>query len=160
MGHTKKVGTAGRFGSRYGRGIRKRIVKVETRQKTLVACPSCGFKKIKREAAGLYLCGKCGVKFTGGAYEAETLTGKTIKKMVAQKSFAATELQDLQKESSYADIEKAVEKAMDAGIGEEISIEPVEAKTKRKVKTKKPKVKEKLEANLEKDLEEAEEGKE
>ena len=28
MGHTKKVSTAGRYGARYGTGIRKRIIKI------------------------------------------------------------------------------------------------------------------------------------
>jgi large subunit ribosomal protein L37Ae len=116
MGDTKKVGVAGRFGSRYGRGIRKRVIKVEEKQKNLSACPFCGFKKIKRIAAGLFECNKCEAKFTGGAYQTETLGGVTIRKMVAQKSFAATALEEIQKESSYADIEKEVEKALEAEI--------------------------------------------
>ena len=54
MGNTKKVRTAGRFGSRYGVGIRKRLLKVEDKQEKNYACPFCGFKKVKRKAAGLY----------------------------------------------------------------------------------------------------------
>lgn len=132
MGNTKKVGVAGRFGSRYGRGIRKRLIKVEEKQKDLSPCPKCGFKKIKRIAAGLYACNKCGSKFTGGAYETETLGGTTIRKMVAQKSFAAAALEEVQKESSYADIEREVEKALDTG--EESSIQEKKKSKKTKVK--------------------------
>lgn len=114
---TKKVGTTGRFGSRYGVGIRKRIVKVEDKQKNLGACPHCEFERIKRQAAGLYSCTKCCAKFTGGAYQVETLSGKAIKKMVIQKSFVIDTLEDIKvKESSFADIEKEVEKVLEEPI--------------------------------------------
>ena len=137
MGNTKKVGVAGRFGSRYGRGIRKRVIKVEEKQKNLAACPSCGFKKIKRVAAGMFLCKKCGAKFTGGAYQTETLAGATIRKMVAQKAFAATALEELQKESSFADIEREVEKALDSSQEIEEIVEQVDKASKTKVKKEK-----------------------
>ena len=137
MGNTKKVGVTGRFGSRYGRGIRKRVIKVEEKQKNLSACPNCGFKKIKRIAAGLFVCKKCGAKFTGGAYQTETLAGITIRKMVAQKSFAAAALEELQKESSYADIEREVEKALDSEQEVEEIAEQAGKASKTKVKKEK-----------------------
>lgn len=114
MGNTKKVGTSGRFGSRYGVGIKKRIVKVEENQKKLVNCSFCGFDKVKRIAAGLFICKKCGKKFTGGAYQIETLIGKSVKKAVSQKSFSIEEskLVELQQKSSYSDIEEEVTKAV------------------------------------------------
>lgn len=87
MGTTKKVRSAGRFGSRYGVGIRKRLLKVEDKQNLPHECPYCGFDKVKRQAAGLYNCSKCKAKFTGGAYLPATLTGSLVKKMVSQKSF-------------------------------------------------------------------------
>ncbi len=121
MGSTKKVGSTGRFKGRYGVGIKKRVLKVENKAKELGACSFCGFDKIKRVAAGLFVCRKCGAKFTGGAYEAQTLVGKAVNKMVSQKSF----LQDApvlikvseEKESSYSDIEKEVEEALNEGKG-------------------------------------------
>jgi len=114
MKKTKKVKSTGRYGSRYGVGIRKRVAKVEERQNIVATCPFCKFKRIKRKAAGLFECKKCGAKFTGGAYESETLIGKTIKKMVSQKSFV-TDVDELLKEtekSSYSDIEDEVSKSM------------------------------------------------
>ncbi|MBS3061820.1 MAG: 50S ribosomal protein L37ae [Candidatus Diapherotrites archaeon] len=87
MSSTKKVKSAGRFGSRYGVGIRKRLLKVEQRQHEDSECPSCGYKKIRREAAGIFDCKKCGGRFTGGAYFPQTLTGRIVAKMVSQKSF-------------------------------------------------------------------------
>ena len=111
MGNTKKVRSTGRFGPRYGVGIKKRMLKVEDKQKNLSACPFCGFKKLKRNAAGLFECVKCDAKFTGGAYVVETLAGKSIKKMVTQKSFVASQkIEDVKEDSSYSDIEKEVAK--------------------------------------------------
>tara|TARA_Y100000310_G_C20676235_1_gene813229 strand:- start:205 stop:465 length:261 start_codon:yes stop_codon:yes gene_type:complete len=72
MAHTKKVGSAGRFGARYGRKIRKKVIKVEELQKAKHACPFC--KKegcVKRVAAGIWICKKCNTKFAGKAYTPE-----------------------------------------------------------------------------------------
>jgi len=89
MGNTKKVRKAGRLGSRYGVGIRKRLLKIEDKQQKNYICPLCGFKKVKRKAAGIFTCGKCHAKFAGGAYLPTTLPGTIIKKTVAQKGFAS-----------------------------------------------------------------------
>ncbi len=89
MGKTKKVSKTGRLGSRYGVGIRKRLLKTEAKQQKRYACPFCGFKRVKRKAAGLYVCKKCNAKFAGGAYLPQTLPGTIIKKTVAQKSFSS-----------------------------------------------------------------------
>ena len=88
MGHTKKVSTAGRYGARYGTGIRKRIIKIEKKQKVKEACPKCGFRKLKRISSGIFICRKCENKFAGGAYFPNTLTGGIVGKMIAQKSFS------------------------------------------------------------------------
>ena len=67
---TKKVGIAGRFGSRYGRRIRERIKKIESsyRKKTY-ECPSCHKMSLKRESYGIWVCKSCGKKIAGGAYK-------------------------------------------------------------------------------------------
>jgi len=67
---TKKVGTAGRFGARYGRRIRNKVKKVEEKQKQKQKCPNCGLIRAKRVSLGIYLCNKCGSKFSGRAYTA------------------------------------------------------------------------------------------
>ncbi|MDD5253868.1 MAG: 50S ribosomal protein L37ae [Candidatus Nanoarchaeia archaeon] len=66
---TKKVGSTGRFGVRYGRKIRKRVLDIEVRQKQKQTCPYCKKKQVKRLAAGIFHCKKCNSKFTGNAYE-------------------------------------------------------------------------------------------
>jgi large subunit ribosomal protein L37Ae len=136
MGNTVKVGTSGRFSSRYGVGVRKRVVAVENKMNLDIACPFCGFSKTKREAAGLFDCKKCGAKFTGGAYEPQTLVGKTINKMVSQKQFlAGAEELVKAKESSFSDIEREVEKSLTGDVVEE---EP-RVKEKKGKKSKKAK---------------------
>ena len=87
MSSTQKVKSAGRFGSRYGIGIRRRVIKVEEKQHQQGVCPQCGFTRVNRKASGIFSCKKCGIVFTGGAYYPQTLTGSIVAKMVNQKSF-------------------------------------------------------------------------
>ncbi|MFA6268249.1 MAG: 50S ribosomal protein L37ae [archaeon] len=113
MGNTKKVGMTGRYHARYGVGIKKRVLAVAKKMNKNDPCPFCGFSKVTRPAPGLFLCKKCDAKFTGGAYEPQTLIGKTIKKMITQKQFlAGAEVLAKAQESSFSDIEREVEKAL------------------------------------------------
>ena len=67
--HTKKVGPAGRFGSRYGLKIRKRIAEIEAIQRKRHICPRCKKKSLRREAPGIWVCKNCGFKIAGYAYK-------------------------------------------------------------------------------------------
>jgi len=118
MGKTKKVKSTGRLGSRYGVGIRKKLLKVEGKQQRNYKCPFCGFKKVKRKAAGLFACRKCHAKFAGGAYLPVTLPGSIIKKTVAQKGFASKG--------------KKLEKEIEQALPEEPRAEKPEAKAENK----------------------------
>lgn len=68
MPRTKKIGSAGRFGSRYGRTIRQKVANIEKKQKAPKKCPYCNAKKVKRLSFGIWQCKKCKNKFTGKAY--------------------------------------------------------------------------------------------
>ena len=68
---TKKIGSAGRFGSRYGKKIRTKIADVERRQRTKHRCPACRRLTLQRIASGIYRCKKCLKKFAGRAYTPE-----------------------------------------------------------------------------------------
>lgn len=69
MTKTKKVGSAGRFGARYGLKIRKNIIAIEQIQKQKQKCPFCLKFDVKRLATGIWLCRHCNTKFAGKAYE-------------------------------------------------------------------------------------------
>ncbi len=74
---TKKVGSTGRFGPRYGSQLKKRFLKVETDMNMTHKCPSCASPKVKRKSVGIWHCKKCGLSFAGGAWIPVTPSGRT-----------------------------------------------------------------------------------
>ncbi len=104
MPDTKKVLHTGRFGSRYGRGIRTRVLKVEIEQRKKHECPFCEKPKIKRIAGGLFECRSCSAKFTGGAFTPTTMTGRIVSRTIRQKQFGLFE-------SEHESIKKQTEMA-------------------------------------------------
>jgi large subunit ribosomal protein L37Ae len=79
--------SAGRFGPRYGRFIRKRVVEVEEISRATHACPSCDQVAVRRKGTGIWECRKCGYKFAGGAYVPQTPTFR-----IAQRSIEKPQL--------------------------------------------------------------------
>ncbi len=71
------LGSARRFGARYGRKTKLKFFKVEAEQRKLHKCPYCSKVAVKRVAVGIWQCRKCNTKFTGNAY---SLTKKVITK--------------------------------------------------------------------------------
>ena len=65
----KKTRSAGRFGARYGKTIRKRVVEIENAQRKKQMCPYCRRPGAKRLSMAIFECKKCGSKFTGKAYK-------------------------------------------------------------------------------------------
>ena len=114
MGSTKKLGAAARFGARYGLSVKRRWLKVHVPEKSKHNCPNCSLPKIKRLDSGIYLCKKCNLKFAGGTFLPETLTGSLIKKMVEQKQFmplVAELLEATEKVKGYVAIETEAKKS-------------------------------------------------
>lgn len=68
MGGTKKIGSSGRFGVRYGLKLRKQVKDIESLSRGKQKCPYCNKFMVKRLSAGIYECGKCKSKFAGRAY--------------------------------------------------------------------------------------------
>ncbi len=69
MSGTKKVGITGRFGPRYGLRIRRRVKKIEEKQKSKHECPYCHkHNALIRLSSGIWECKKCKKKFTGKSY--------------------------------------------------------------------------------------------
>ena len=65
---TKKVGSSGKFGARYGRKTRQKFAAIDKKLKQWHKCPYCNKKKVKRVSIGIWQCRSCEVKFTGKAY--------------------------------------------------------------------------------------------
>ena len=107
MAGTQKVSSTGRFGSRYGVGIRRKLLKVEPIQTQKHTCPSCGSASVKRKSRGIFECRKCEHTFVGGAYLPQTLAGGIISKMVTQKMFVPEFIGQLAKDDETPAVEAA-----------------------------------------------------
>ncbi len=65
---SKKTKSAGRFGARYGKRTRDRLVKVESKQRVKQQSPFHPKGIAKRLAAGIWKCSKTGKVFADNAY--------------------------------------------------------------------------------------------
>ncbi|MAH03845.1 50S ribosomal protein L37ae [Candidatus Pacearchaeota archaeon] len=65
---SKKSKSAGRFGSRYGKTVRARLVNVETKQRVKQKCPFCEKLGVKRLSKGIWKCSRCNKKFASNTY--------------------------------------------------------------------------------------------
>ena len=77
---TKKVGTTGRYGPRYGTKAKKVVAAIEKVQKKAHSCPYCERPALKRISAGIWTCRKCKVKFAGAAYFPTSPVGEAASK--------------------------------------------------------------------------------
>jgi len=66
---TKKVGLTGRYGARYGKSVKRKILDVEKGKRKERVCPHCLKSGLKRMASGIWFCKKCGLKLAGKAYK-------------------------------------------------------------------------------------------
>ncbi|MDI6883838.1 MAG: 50S ribosomal protein L37ae [Hadesarchaea archaeon] len=73
MPRTKKVGSTGRLGPRYGTKVRKQVLEVERKLRRSYTCPSCRADKVRRVGGSIWQCRRCGVKFAGAAYSPSVL---------------------------------------------------------------------------------------
>lgn len=64
----KKTKAAGRFGARYGKKVRAKLSKVESKQRKKQACIFCGKLGVKRLSKGIWYCKKCNKKFASDTY--------------------------------------------------------------------------------------------
>jgi large subunit ribosomal protein L37Ae len=68
MAKKASLGSAKRFGTRYGRSLKERFVAIEKLQRAEAKCPYCKRVSAKQKAVGIFECSKCGRKFTGKAF--------------------------------------------------------------------------------------------
>ena len=64
----KKTKSAGRFGSRYGRSVRTKLVNTEVKQRVKQSCPFCQKLGVKRLSKGIWKCSKCDKKFASNTF--------------------------------------------------------------------------------------------
>jgi large subunit ribosomal protein L37Ae len=82
--HTKKVGSAGRYGVRIGKKVREELKKVEESVKKEKKCPVCGKSNtVRRKSAGVWECRPCKSVFAGSAYSPKARGRKAESEMEA-----------------------------------------------------------------------------
>jgi len=81
-----KVRTAGRFGVRYGRKIRKMVASIEEQTRAAHKCPRCGKKSVKRVGTGIWRCSRCGYTFAGGTYIPQTPMGIAVQRAIRREA--------------------------------------------------------------------------
>jgi len=76
----KEKGPIGGLGVRYGVKAKKRYGEVLMEKNRRHFCPQCSSNSVRRESVGVWICKKCGFKFTGGAYIPVTKIGDTAER--------------------------------------------------------------------------------
>ena len=74
----RSVGSAGRFGARYGRVSRKRVKDIEAEMRSATVDGD----SVKRIGTGIWVNEETGETFTGGAYRPETPGGKQVRRSI------------------------------------------------------------------------------
>jgi large subunit ribosomal protein L37Ae len=65
---TKKVGSTGWMGPRYGIRIRRRVLEIDRAKLAPAGCPRCSTMTLQRVASGIYECRRCGTRYASNAY--------------------------------------------------------------------------------------------
>lgn len=73
-----KVGSAGRFGARYGRVARRRVAEIEDEMQNATVDDD----PVKRVGTGIWVNEETGEKFAGGAYRPQTPGGRTVQRSI------------------------------------------------------------------------------
>jgi len=84
MGRTKKVKSAGRFGTRYGLRVRRTWVEIDVLQRQKYVCKKCGKRAVKRVGTAIWECKSCGYKFAGGAYIPVSPAAKIVEQAISR----------------------------------------------------------------------------
>ncbi len=77
-----RVGSAGRFGARYGRVARRRVDQIEDDMHDSHTCPECGADDVSRTDTGIWNCSNCGYEFAGGTYRPQTPAGRSVSRSI------------------------------------------------------------------------------
>lgn len=75
---TRKLGSSGKYGAKYGSTLRKRMKPIEESQHRKYLCEACGKLNVKRVCVGIWKCKSCNQKFAGAAYNTTSVTRQTF----------------------------------------------------------------------------------
>lgn len=78
MSKQTDIGSAGRFGARYGRVSRKRVAEIEAEMRSATVDGD----NVKRLGTGIWVNEETGEKFAGGAYKPTTATGEAVDRSI------------------------------------------------------------------------------
>ncbi|MBL7056208.1 50S ribosomal protein L37ae [Candidatus Woesearchaeota archaeon] len=109
-----KLGSARRFGARYGTKPKYKFAKIEKEQRKRHKCPYCHALQVRRIALGIWTCKKCEVKFTGKAY---TISKKSVS-VEPEPVIEEPREEEMEDEDSDKEIEKENKKLMTGNIKE------------------------------------------
>ena len=73
-----RVGSAGRFGARYGRVARKRVSEIEGQMQRATVDGDA----VTRVGTGIWINEETGEKFAGGTYQPQTPAGRTVRRSI------------------------------------------------------------------------------
>lgn len=104
-----KTRSAGRFGVRYGRKVRKLVANIEERMRQDYKCPKCGLMTIRRTDTGIWNCKKCDHTFTGGTYVPQTSMGLAVTRSVKKAMETDIFIEDLEPDTDEMEFEPATE---------------------------------------------------
>lgn len=106
MAKVKSLGTAKRFGPRYGKTVKEKFAKIEKEVRKKHKCPYCNNISVRRISAGIWNCSKCSKKFTGKAYSPlRRVLGKEKQKEVIEE-LTEEELQEESKKEKKKETNK------------------------------------------------------
>jgi len=74
----RSIGSAGRFGARYGRVARKRVKEIEAEMRSATVDGD----DVTRVGTGIWRNEETGETFTGGAYRPETPGGRGVRRSI------------------------------------------------------------------------------
>ena len=70
-----------RLRTRGGMSVRKQWTRITMEKRRNHKCPRCSSPSVKRDHVGVWDCSKCGLRFTGGAYQPSTRIGQASQRI-------------------------------------------------------------------------------
>jgi large subunit ribosomal protein L37Ae len=106
MAKKTNLGSAKRFGPRYGRRNKEKVAVLEMQHRGRHKCPFCNYLKLKRFSVGIWQCEKCKAKFAGKAYTSE-MSKKSANEALKEEPTLLEATEEQQTEQEEEDFESS-----------------------------------------------------